>query len=300
MAVSAGMLSRSLVQAQAPGAPRNAPAATPKFTPLRRNVGTFTLRGGTIGWLVNSQAVAAVDTQFGDTAAIFAEQLAGRHGRSFDVVVNTHHHGDHTGGNPTLRPMAKTIVAHDHVPELMKARATQDKKELNPVAVPDSTFARTWKMDLGDEAVSAKYFGPGHTRGDIVVLFEKANVAHLGDLLFNRIYPVIDRPGGGRIKGWIQVLENVAKEYPADTIFVFGHAGEKYPVTGSRADLLTFRNYLSGLLDYTQKQIKAGKKKEEVVALENLPGFPEYHTPLPNRLGGNLGVAYDELTSQAG
>jgi cyclase len=120
----------------------------------------------------------------------------------------------------------------------------------------------------------------------------------MGDLMFNRLYPVIDRPGGASIAHWIVVLEEVAKTYPADAIYIFGHGNPKFGVTGKRADLLVFRDYLSGLLDYTQQRIKAGDAKEKIVALENLPGFPDYHSPLPNRLGGNLGVAYDELTAK--
>ncbi len=300
VAVCAGLGARSLLRAQAPGSAGKGPAPTPVFTPLRRNVGTFTAAGGTIGWLVSKSAVAAVDTQFPESAATFIADLSGRDGRSFDVVVNTHHHGDHTGGNPKFKPVSKAIVAHANVPELMKARATQDKKAFDPVNLPTSTFTDTWRMELGDEVLSAKYFGPAHTRGDVVVTFEKANVVHMGDLAFNRIYPVIDRPGGGTIRGWIGVLEKVAKDYPSDAIYVFGHAGPKGKVANDRRELLFFRDYLSGLLDYTKKQIAAGKKKEEIVALENLPGFADFHQPLPNRLGGNLGVAYDELTTQAG
>lgn len=286
--------------AQTPPAPASpAPAAPVKteFTPLRRNVGIFTGRGGTIGWLVNQDGIAVVDTQFPETAQAFVAGLPDRNGRMFDVVLNTHHHGDHTSGNPTLRSESRKIVAHANVPELLKLRAAQDKRELNPATVPTETFAETWRQEIGDEVVTARHFGPAHTRGDVVITFEKANVVHMGDLMFNRLYPVIDRPGGASIRAWIKLLEKVASDYPADAIYVFGHANPKFKVTGERAELLVLRDYLSGLLDYTQKQIAAGKSKEEIVALENLPGFPDFHQPLPNRLGINLSVAYDELTS---
>ena len=94
------------------------------------------------------------------------------------------------------------------------------------------------------------------------------------------------------------VLEKVAADYPADTLYIFGHShatNPKFPVTGTKAELLTFRDYLSGLLDYTQKQIAAGKTREEIVSLENLPGFEDYHVERNSRLPGNLGVAFDEL-----
>ena len=132
----------------------------------------------------------------------------------------------------------------------------------------------------------------------MIVLFEKANVVHMGDLMFNRMYPVIDRISGGRIKGWIAVLEEAAKNYPADAIYIFGHGQAKFGPTGTRGDLLVLRDYLSGLLDYTAKKIAAGDAKEKIMALENLPGFDDFHAPLPNRLSTNLAVAYDELTDK--
>lgn len=192
-------------------------------------------------------------------------------------------------------------MAHVNAPRLQRERAEKDNS-LDRQTYADTTFADTWRKDLGGEVVAARYFGPAHTGGDIVTLFEKANVIHMGDLVFNRMYPVIDRPGGASIRGWVEVLEKVTKTYPADALYIFGHGNQKFGVSGKRADLLVMRDYLAGLLDYVQKKIKAGEPKEKVVALDNLPGFPDFHvSPGPqNRLPLNLGVAYDELTSRQG
>jgi glyoxylase-like metal-dependent hydrolase (beta-lactamase superfamily II) len=280
----------------------------PEFTPLRRNVGLFTARGGSIGWLAAPDALAVVDTQFADTAALCLAGLPGRASRTIDVVLNTHHHGDHTSGNGVFKPVAKTIVAQANVPVLQRAAAeradaaarakTEPPKvsNLERQVYADTTFAEVWRQELGDEVVSAHYFGAGHTNGDAVVLFEKANVVHMGDLVFNRVYPVIDRVGGGSIRHWIVVLEKIAREYPSDAIYIFGHCGQKFTAVGQRSDLLVFREYLVALLEYTQAQITAGKTKAEASTLENFPGFPDFHQALPNRLGSNLGTAYDELT----
>ena len=294
---AAGLLARPLVSAPAPKAA--AAPVVPDFKLLRRDVGVFSARGGSIGYLAAKDGLAAVDTQFADTAKLFLDGLPGRGGRSLDVLVNSHHHGDHTGGNGVFKPATKKIVAHANVPALQKAAAERSKSAASQVYA-DTTFAATWRMDVGSEVISAKYHGIAHTSGDIVTRFEKANVIHMGDLMFNRLYPVIDRGSGGRFKGWISVLEDVAKTYPKDAIYIFGHGSAKFGVTGTTADLLTFRDYLSGLLDYTAKKIKAGEPKEKIVALENLPGFADFHQALPNRLGGNLAAAYDELTEKQG
>ncbi|MBM3202871.1 MBL fold metallo-hydrolase, partial [Candidatus Woesearchaeota archaeon] len=261
--MAAGLLVRAGAAAQTPKA--SSAAVVPEFKPLRREVGFFTARGGTIGWLVNATAMAAVDTQFPETARLFLEGLPGRRGRKLDVLINSHHHGDHTGGNGVFRPETRAIVAHTNVPRLQRERAEKDKT-LERQTYADTTFPDSWRMELGGEVVSAKYFGPAHTSGDIVTSFEKANVVHMGDLIFNRMYPVIDRPAGARIAGWIKVLEDVAKSYPADAIYVFGHGNPKFGVTGTRGDLLVMRDYWSAVLEYTRKQVAAGATKEKSVA----------------------------------
>ncbi len=273
------------------------PTLVTAFRPLRGEVGLFTGRGGSIGWLASAEALVAVDTQFPETAAIFLEQLPGRNGRTLDAVINTHHHGDHTGGNGVFKPATKTIVAHAQVPNLMLAAAKRNPAAPAPT-LPDTTFPDSWRRDFGRETVAARYFRPAHTSGDIVVHFEKANVVHTGDLMFNRLYPVVDRPAGASFRGWLTTLEELVKTYPADAIYIFGHGNQKFGVTGGPADLLAFRDYIAALLTHVEREIKAGKTKEEIVKLENFPGFADLHVPPGpgNRLGGNLGAAYDELT----
>lgn len=301
-AVSLGLFARSSLFGQAASTPAAQPVPirppTPvtEFKALRRNTGVFTGRGGTIGWLVNQDAVVAVDTQFPDTAAIFLAGLPGRAGRTLDAVIDSHHHGDHTGGNKIFKPAAKMLVAHQSVPGLQTAAFERNPQGGEPT-LPDTLFADVWRKDVGDEVVSAQYFGPSHTGGDIVVHFERANVAHLGDLVFNRIYPVTDRLGGCRLRHWLTALEDIAKTYPADTRFIFGHGKKEAGITGTTADVLAQRDFLTALLAHVEKEIQAGKSREEVVKLTNLPGFPDYFADdKTSRLPVNLGVAYDELS----
>lgn len=304
--VSAGLVARA--QSSAPTAPSSAtvskvqpppPPAVTEFRPLRRDVGIFTGRGGTIGWMANKEVLAMVDTQFPDTAALCLAGLPGRGDRMLDVVINTHHHGDHTGGNQVLKSSTKTIVAHANVPKLQFA-AAEKANTLAKQAYADTTFPDVWRRQLGDEIVTAQYHGAAHTNGDVIVIFEKANVVHLGDLLFNRMYPAVDRAAGASFRHWITVLEEASKTYPADAIYICGHGNPKFGVTVQRSDLLVLRDYISALLAHVEKKIAAGEPKEKIVALDNLPGFTDFHLPLPNRLGGNLGSAFDELTEKKG
>ena len=306
---AAGLFSRTLLRAQNPapaagstaaGAKPSAPSGPPitEFKPLRRNTGIFTGRGGTIGWLASPSAVIVIDTQFPDTAAACLAGLPGRNGRTLDVVFNTHHHFDHTSGNPIFKPAARKIVAQANVPKLQFA-AAEKSGELEKQVFADSTFAEVWRHDCGDEVVTAQYFGPAHTNGDAVMTFEKANVVHMGDLVFNRLYPYIDRPGGASVRGWVKRLEEVHENFPADAIYIFGHGSSKFGVTGTRDDLLVMRDLLNAMLGHVQQGLDAGKTKEQIAALDNLPGFPDFHVPAPSRLPSILGTVYDELSAKS-
>jgi hypothetical protein len=121
----------------------------------------------------------------------------------------------------------------------------------------------------------------------------------MGDLMFNRRHPVVDRPAGASMKNHISVLESVAKDHNNNTIYIFGHAGNRpapdtgtFPVTGSRVELMYFRDYLTALLAYVQGEIKAGKTRDDIAAVRTpLPKF-ETHGNLTAAI---LGAAYDDL-----
>jgi cyclase len=112
--------------------------------------------------------------------------------------------------------------------------------------------------------------------------------------MFNRRHPVIDRPAGTTLRNWISVVEKAAADHTADTIYIFGHAGPNFPVTGARAELMVMRDYLTALIDFVQSEMKAGKSKDQIIAIRTpLKGF-DSHGPLTAAV---LTGAYDELSS---
>jgi cyclase len=211
-----------------------------------------------------------LDSQFPDVAQACIDGLKQKSPHAIDLLLNTHHHGDHTA-NKTFRPLVKSIVAHANSAKWQKKVAEDATTDANQ-AYPNVTFTDAWRTTLGDETVVAKYYGAGHTEGDVVVTFEKANVVQMGDLLFNQFHPRVDRPAGGSITSWIKALETVPG-HAADTIDIFGHGKT---VTGTRADLSGFRDYLSAAMDYTRRQMQAGKSKDEIAKVESLPKFDSY------------------------
>jgi cyclase len=276
----------------AAGAPSPPAPVTPVFTPLRRNVGFFTGRGGTIGYLISPAGLIVIDSQFPDTAKLCLDGLNERSGsRPVDVLINTHHHGDHTGGNIVFKGVAKKVVAHAKAAEHMKqppGRPAPTGENLYPT----ETFTETWRVAIGDEVVRAKFYGQAHTSGDVVITFERANVVHMGDLMFNRRQLVVDRPAGATLRNWISVIEKAAADQPADAMYIFGHSGTNVPVTGARPDLMTMRDYLTALIGFVQSEIKSGKPKDQIVAQTGtLKGF-ESHGEFSAAV---LTAAYDEL-----
>jgi glyoxylase-like metal-dependent hydrolase (beta-lactamase superfamily II) len=283
----------------APAAPGQAPPpATPKFEDVRRNVGVFTMRGGTIGWMVNRGAVLVVDTQYADTAKVCLDGLKQKAAnRQIDMVFNTHHHGDHTGGNAIFRADAKRLIAHARVPDLLRQVAAASPNAPAPT-LPDATFDKTWSQDFGDEKVTARYDGPGHTGGDSMIHFERAHVVHMGDLLFHERHPRVDRPAGASIQNWMKLLERTTKDLPADTIYIAGHAKDGLPVTVDRKAVLRFRDYFDAVLTLTRKGIAAGQGKDAVAATASLPGFETYQGGGVLTLSGVLTAAFDELSAR--
>lgn len=268
------------------------PGAEAEFSLLRRDVGIFTARGGTMGWLVNQDGIAVVDAQYPDTATAFLEGLPGRNNRAFHVLINTHHHADHTAGNEVLRGETRGIVAHRRARELHEASGG----DRPPRGLADTAFDTQWAIRIGDEQVTARHLGPAHTGGDCIVRFEQANVVHMGDLVFNRAYPFIDRASGASVRGWLDILETIGSEADADTLFIFGHAREGFQVTGGRDDVQVQADFFSALLDEAAQAVQAGRSREEVLAVESIPGFPD-HRPIAERLSAGLALAtaFDEL-----
>ena len=279
-----------------------AQSAAASIRGLRRGVGLFVGPGGTIGWLATPDGALVVDSQFPMTAETCIAALRLRTPAAIQTLVNTHHHGDHTAGNATFRAAVKQIVQHERCAAAHRV-LTQAQGADAQRGLADVTFADAWNVAIGDERVSAMHFGAAHTGGDVVVFFERANVVHVGDLVFNRMPPFIDRPSGGSIVNWLAVLETVAKNH-ADALFIFGH-GKDDVRTGTVKDVTHFRDYLAAALDHVRKGIAAGRSQDEIAGASALPGFADYvdvvknyASPIPLfTLNHVLTIAYQELTA---
>jgi glyoxylase-like metal-dependent hydrolase (beta-lactamase superfamily II) len=163
---------------------------------------------------------------------------------------------------------------------------------------PDTTFTDNWTADVGDERIVARFYGRAHTSGDAVITFERANIAHMGDLMFNQRHPVVDRAAGATLKGWITVLESALRAHNAETTYIFGHSNTGLPVTGSAADVTKFRDYITALLAFVDRNVKAGRSREEILAMRDpLAGFEGFGRFGAANARDPLTCAYEEVTA---
>lgn len=263
-----------------------------QFKPLRNNVGMFAEQGGTIAWMINKEGIVVVDAEFPDQATHLIGLLKKQSDLPFEWLINTHHHGDHTGGNISFKGIVNKVVAHENSLVNQKAVAVKNKTEDRQL-YPDTTFKDNWKIKVGNERISAHYFGTGHTNGDAMIHFEHANIVHAGDLVFNRRYPFVDNSAGASVQHWEVALEKARKKFDKDTIFVFGHAFDPEKVIGTMDDVIAMQNFMEKLEDYVAGGIKAGKSKEDILKATSIPGITDWQGQGIDR---GITATYEELT----
>ncbi|MFI5194962.1 MAG: MBL fold metallo-hydrolase [Chitinophagales bacterium] len=262
-----------------------------KMRMLRNDVGIFTEKGGTIAYYLSKKNIAVVDAEFPEQSKHLIDALQKDPGKPFEILINTHHHGDHTSGNISFKGIVNHVAAHSNS-LLNQQRVAKEQNKEDQQLYPDITYGERWTYNKLKEKINTFYFGPAHTNGDSVIHFPHANIAHLGDLVFNRRWAFVDRSAGASVKNWIVVLDKVQQTFDKDTLFVFGHAFDPVKVTGYKDDVKAMQDYLSSLLDFVGKQIKAGKTREEILKATAIPGVSDWQGDGIER---GLQAAYEEL-----
>lgn len=263
-----------------------------KISMLTDEIGIFTEKGGTIAFYLSKKGIAVVDAQFPDQSKHLIDELKKKSDKPFSLLINTHHHGDHTAGNISFKGLVDHVLAHANSRINQENSAKQNKNE-DKQLYPDQTYTGTWCEKLGRENICLYYYGAGHTNGDSFVHFQHANIVHCGDLVFNRRHPYVDRAAGANIKSWMEVLDKALNQFDPKTRFVFGHSGPGYEITGKTDELKAFRDYLGNVLKFVEGEIKAGKTKEEILKATVIPGGEEWKTEGIQR---PLTAAWEELS----
>lgn len=218
---------------------------------------------GNVGLSVGEDGLLMIDSQTAAHAPKIAEALARLSNKRPAYLVNTHWHGDHTGGNPHFGGAA-AIVAHENVRRRLggdESIGGRVADEVQPAGLPEITHANGLALHFNGETIRVLYFPSAHTDGDSVVWFTRANVVHMGDLFFQLGYPFIDLDSGGSVDGLIDAVKRVLDEIPADAKIIPGH-GELTDVGGLRE----YVAMLEQLRDRVQTGLAAGKSAEDLLA----------------------------------
>jgi glyoxylase-like metal-dependent hydrolase (beta-lactamase superfamily II) len=262
-----------------------------KMRMLRNDVGIFTEKGGTIAYYLSKKNIAVVDAAFPEQSRHLIDALKKDPGKPFEILINTHHHEDHTSGNISFKGIVNHVAAHSNS-LINQQRSAREQHTEEQQLYPELVYGDTWEYKKLKEPIRAFYFGAGHTNGDSIIHFPHANIAHMGDLVFNRKWAFVDRSAGASVSHWILVLDKAQQLFDKDTLFIYGHAFDPDKVTGYKDDLKAMQDYLSNLLDFVRKQIKAGKTREEILKATAIPGVTQWQGDGIER---GLQAAYEEL-----
>ncbi len=239
-----------------------------KTTKITGNVYLLQGRGGNIGAIVGPDGILIVDDDYRQMSEKLAAALKELGQEKPRFIMNTHWHADHTQGNEFFGKDS-TIVAHFNVRKRMSQVNTVFGREvpISPVqAWPVITYTESVSLHLNGEEIKAMHFPNGHTDGDTVVFFVKANVVHLGDDFFVGRFPFVDLDSGGSVQGLINNIGNLLVRIPSDAKLIPGHG----PIS-THADLKNYYSMLVETSKIVQDGMKAGKSLDEL----KKAGFPE-------------------------
>ena len=233
---------------------------------LAETVWMLTGAGGNLAVSAGEDAVFLVDDQYAPLTEKIAAEIGRISPRPVRFVLNTHWHGDHVGGNEALGKAGAVIVAHDNTRKRLSTdqflemwRATV--KPLPKAGLPVVTFSQDTTFHLNGEEIRAFHVPRAHTDGDVIVHFAASDVIHMGDVFWNRLYPLIDTGSGGTIDGMIAACDRALGLASAKTRIIPGHG----PL-GTRDDLKAYRDMLAAIAERIRKMIRDGKKLEEITA----------------------------------
>lgn len=222
-------------------------------------------KGGNIGFCYGKDGVFMIDDQFEKGIEDVISKIKSIHDGPIEYLVNTHHHGDHVGGNTTLAKNGTTIFSHKNVRKRLLNTENATSENKRDYQLPIITFSEDMTFYYNEEQIMVFHVHQAHTDGDALVYFSKSNVIHTGDTFFNGKYPYIDLNNGGSVQGVIEALKKVLMIADEDTKIIPGH--------GNLATIKEIKfaiSMLTDLWDKVYKQYKLQKTEDEVVAMKDI------------------------------
>ncbi len=241
---------------------------------LNGNIYAIFGRGGNIGMSAGDEGVFLVDDQFAPLTPLILEAIREINDGPIRFVLNTHWHGDHTGGNENLGDEGAMIIAHDNVRLRLKEGMDRGNGRITPPAaegaLPVLTFNDQVSLFINGEEARAIHVENAHTDGDSMIYFRDANVLHAGDTYFNGMYPFVDVASGGSIDGLIAAIELALSFVDDDTIIIPGHG-----LISNKAELEGYLEMLTVSRDRIASLKAEGNSLESIIATDPMADYNE-------------------------
>jgi cyclase len=254
--------------------------------------------GGNIGVSVGDDGIVIVDDEFAPLAPKIRAALATITSKPIKFILNTHYHGDHTGGNAEFSKDGP-IIAHENVRKRLQNGTVVAGNTIPPAPremLPVITFNDRATVHVNGEDIRAIHMPHGHTDGDAVIWFTQSNAVHMGDDFFNGRFPFVDIDNGGSVRGMATNVESVAAQINDATKVIPGHGD-----LGDRASLRAFAEMLRGSLAAVDAAMKSGKTLDQIKSAKVLAPWEKYGAGFVNldrwadtlyrELGGNVPAA---------
>lgn len=229
-----------------------------KTTQLSEHTYMLEGAGGNIGVSIGDDGVFVIDDQFAPLSEKILTAIKVLSDKPLTFLVNTHFHGDHSGGNENMAKAGATIIAHDNVLKRLEVKqrdGTYKPKE----ALPVITFNDKLNVRINNESVAVFHVENAHTDGDVLLYFTESNVLHTGDTYFNGRYPYIDLNSGGSVSGYIEAAKRGLMLIDDDTKIIPGHG----KISNSE-EYKNFLKMLEALRTNIQKAIDSGKTEDQI------------------------------------
>ena len=232
-----------------------------KIVPVSEHISMLVGQGGNIAILTGEDGTIMIDDQFARLSEKIMASIKTVSDKPVKFLVNTHFHGDHTGGNANFQEQGALILAHDNV----RKRLAADEKNTDGKGLPIITFNSDVTLHLNNNDILITHVHNAHTDSDALVYFPTSNVLHTGDTFFNGAFPYIDLKSGGSIDGDIAAAEMGLKLINKQTKIIPGHGD-----LATYEDYLKYLNMLKSLRENVQKAIDSGKDKDAITKDESL------------------------------
>jgi glyoxylase-like metal-dependent hydrolase (beta-lactamase superfamily II) len=273
-----------------------------KVTKVSGNIYMLEGAGGNIAASVGEDGIVIVDDQFAPLAEKIQAALKGISDKPVRFIINTHYHGDHTGGNEPFSNAGSTVIAQDNVRKRLESGGPagnggsikMDNKPAAKAALPIITFENDVTVHLNGEDIRALHFPAGHTDGDAIIFFPKNNVVHMGDDFVRYGFPFIDVASGGSVQGMIAAMEKAIAMLPPDVKVIPGHGA-----LSNLDDVRAFVTMLKETSAVVQKGIKRHQTLEQMKQAKILEPWQKFSGSFVNT-DAYIETLYNSLTGQPG